>query len=134
MITHFIAMAALAATAASAGPYDQPYALVERGDGSEVRREATVGISKIDGVTNRDARRSDPLAPGKHEITVHFTTARGVFKPETKVLNLDLAPCTRYRVVASYQATRGPDWEPKVYQESIGECTKKFGIKGQSAK
>ena len=129
-----IVMVSFIASAAVAGPYDQPYALVERGDGSEVRKEATVSISKIDGVTNRDARQSDPLPPGKHEITVRFQSARGSFRPDTKVVNLDLAPCTRYRIVASYQATKGPDWEPKVYQEPIGECAKKFGVKGQSAK
>jgi hypothetical protein len=122
------AAAATAATARAA-PLDQPYALVERGDPSETRKEATLSISSIDGVGTRDPRMPDPIPPGKHTIKLHFVSARGIFRPEYVDLELDLAPCTRYRIVANYVSKTGGTWTPKVYPEPIGECRKKFGIK-----
>lgn len=116
-----------ASTAALAGPYDQPYALVETGPASEVRKEATVAISKVDDASTRNPRRSDPIPPGVHRITVHFQSGRGKFRDEFQVLELDLAACTRYRVVAQYQSRTGGTWQPKVYSEPIGECVSKFG-------
>ena len=121
----------LASSAASAaGMYDQPWSIVERGYNSETRKESAIGITRIDGASPRNPRQSDPLSPGKHVINVRFETARGNFKPETRDLELDLAPCTRYRIVAAYQSRTGPDWEPKVYTEPIGECRRKFAKKG----
>jgi hypothetical protein len=116
----------LVAVAAFAGPYDQPYALVERGSASEVHKEATLAITKVDGVSTRNSRKTDPIPPGKHVIGVHFESARGVFRPEHRDLELDLEACTRYLIVASYESKVGPDWKPKVYAEPIGECRKKF--------
>lgn len=119
----------LAAAAAVAGPYDQPYAIVERGDASETRKEAAIGIAKIDGVSPRNPRRSDPIPPGKHTISLHFESARGVFRPENLDMEIDLEGCTRYRIVANYVSKSGGDWKPKVYSEPIGECRKKFAAK-----
>ncbi len=130
-----IASLALAACAASAaGMYDQPYALIERGGASEVRKEARLAITKIDGKSTRDPRKSDPLAPGKHTVTLHFESARGSFRPEYVDLEMELEACTRYRVVAAYESKLGPDWKPKVYAEPIGECKRKFATKGAAAK
>jgi hypothetical protein len=112
--------------AAAAGLYDQPYALVERGDASETRNEARVAVTKVDGRSTRDPRTTDPLPPGKHVVTLHFETARGAFRPEYLDLEMDLAACTRYRVVASYENRMGPDWKPRVYAERIPECERKF--------
>jgi hypothetical protein len=120
---------ALAATTAVAGPYDQPWSLVERGDNSETRKESQVAITKIDGVSMRDPRNPEPVAPGKHTVTINFTSAAGKFHPETVDLPMDLKPCTRYRVVAQYKTRTGGEWKPKVYSETIGECRKKFAPK-----
>ena len=117
---------AVAPAVFAAGMYDQPWAIVERGDTSDVRKESRLALNKIDGRSPRDPRRSEPLSPGKHVITVHFESARGVFSPERQDIELDLAPCTRYRIVAQYEARTGPDWKPKVYSEPIGECRAKF--------
>ena len=117
---------AFAAFAALAGPYDQPYALVESGDASEVYKEARLAINKIDGASPRDPRKSDPLPPGKHVVDLHFESARGTFRPEYQSVQLDLEACTRYRIVAAYESKLGPEWKPKVYAEPIGECRKKF--------
>lgn len=121
-----ILAAALVATTAFAGMYDQPYALVERGAASETRKEATLAITKVDGVGTRNSRKTDPIPPGKHRITLHVESARGEFRPEFQDIELDLEACTRYRVVASYELKTGPDWKPRVYAEPIGECRKKF--------
>ena len=115
------------AAAALAGPYDNPYAIVEAGDPNAAREEFAPAITRIDGTSTRDPRRSDPIPPGKHTITIRFETARVVqsAKETSRDLTLDLAACTRYRIVA--RRTGGTNWEPHVYQEAIGECAKKFG-------
>jgi hypothetical protein len=61
-------------------------------------------------------------------VTVSFSSARGIFRPDTQEVKIALEPCVRYRVVAVYEAKTGPDWTPKLYPESIGECRKKFGM------
>ncbi len=116
----------LAIPAAFAGMYDQPYAIVESGDASDMRKEARLAISKVDGQSTRNPRKSDPIAPGKHTITLHFESARGIFRPASLDVEIDLQACTRYRIVANYEVKTGGDWKPKVYSEPIGECVKKF--------
>ncbi len=121
------ACAALAAApVAQAGMYDQPYALLESGAYSEVHKEAPVGLTVIDGKSTRNARKSDPIAPGPHQVTVRFTSARGVFRPESIDIQIDAEPCTLYRVVAVWENKTGGDWKPRVYSEPIVECVKKF--------
>jgi len=91
-------------------------------------------ITKVDGQSNRNARKTDPTQPGKHMITVHFESARAIFRPEYLDIQMDLEACTRYRVVAQYEVKTGPDWKPKVYSEPIGECVKKFKKKEEAKK
>lgn len=123
-----IILMTLAAGAAAAGPYDQPYCLVETGDNSEVRKEARASVTKVDGKSTNSTQRPEPIAPGKHVLTVSFSSARGNFRPDSQDLALELEPCVRYRAVAVYEANSGPDWKPKVHSEPIGECRKKFGM------
>ena len=120
------ACAALAAASAHAGPYSQPYALVEGMDRSAVKEEAPAAITKIDGKSTRNTRKSDPIEPGKHTVTIRFSTGRVAQSPseEMKELQMDLEGCTRYRIAARRVDTI--NWEPKVYSEPIGECVKKF--------
>jgi len=118
--------AALLATAVFAGPYDKPYAIVEAGDANAVREEFVPAITKVDGESTRNPRRSDPIEPGKHRVTVRYETAR-VSQSQKEVareVEMDLEACTLYRVVA--RRTGGTEWEPKVYSEAIGECVRKF--------
>ena len=118
---------ALTAATVLAGPYDSPYALVEAGDANAARDEFAPAITRLDGSSTRDPRKSDPIPPGKHRVTIRFETARVTQSPAeaTRELDLELAACTRYRIVA--RRTSGTNWEPHVYQEPIGECAKKFG-------
>jgi len=117
--------AVFAAGGAIAGPFDQPYAIVEAGDRSEVRQEFPPAITQVDGKSTRNTRRTDPIEPGKHRITVRFETARVNQSPDeiARVLEMDLEACTLYRVAAHRV---GINWEPKVYSEPLGECVKKF--------
>jgi hypothetical protein len=121
-----IACAALAASAAAAGPYDQPYALVEAADRSDVRKEFSPAITQIDGKSTRNPRRPDPVPPGKHAITVRFETARVAQSPAetSRVLEIELEACTRYRIAA--RRVGSTEWEPQVYSEPISECVRKF--------
>jgi len=114
------------ALSATAGPYDRPYAIVESGAAAEARNEGRVTIRKIDGASTRDPRRSDPVEPGKRSVTVGFQSSRGMFRPQSVDLELNLEPCTRYLIVASYEVKSGPAWTPKIYPEPITECRKKF--------
>jgi hypothetical protein len=129
-----IFVAALAATPAFAGMYDQPYAIVEAGAPSDVRKEATPAITKVDGKSTHNPRRTEPIPPGKHQVTLHFQSARGRFRPEFQDIELDLEACTLYRVVAVYEVKMGPDWKPKVYSEPIRDCRKKFSKAEAAAK
>ena len=129
-----VVLAAFVATAVFAGMYDEPYALVERGASSDARKEVSLAITGVDGKSTRDPRKTDPIAPGKHRITVHFESARFKFRPEQQDIELDLEACTRYHIVASYEIKSGPNWKPKVYSEPIGECRKKFSKKEAVAK
>lgn len=127
MKAHFLlAIPLLAALSATAGPFDQPYAIVESGAAAEARNEGRVTIRKIDGKSTSDPRRSDPIEPGKRTIAVGFQSSRGMFRPESLDIQLDLEPCTRYRIVAVYESKSGPTWTPKIHSEPIGECRKKF--------
>ena len=121
--------AGMTAAGAFAAGYDKPYALVETGNASEVRKESPVAITRIDGESTRNPRKTDPIAPGKHIVTVSFSSARGVFSPDTIDVPIEMEACTRYRVVAAYERKTGGDWKPKLYPEPIGECKKKFAPK-----
>jgi len=116
----------VASAAAVAGVYDQPWSTVEPGDRSEVRKEFPAAITQIDGQSVRDTRRPEAIAPGKHSITIRFQTGRmnQSESEATRVVEMNLEPCTRYRVVAQRQA--GTKWEPHVYPEPISECARKF--------
>lgn len=132
-------MAVLAATIgllpglAAAGPYDQPYGLIESGDRSQTRNQEPVAISRIDGASTRNPRRPDPVAPGKHAVEISFTSARAVVGDDLKTIEIDVQPCKRYRVVAQYHTSASGKWDPVVASvEDIGECRKKF-MQGQPA-
>lgn len=113
-------------------PYAEPYAFVEPGIASTVRKEAPAFIHSIDGEIPVNSRYSIPVSPGKHVVAVYFSSGAvaGSAEKHRKEIDLEAAPCTRYRVVARYTSAVNPtDWEPVVYSEMIGECAAKFGVK-----
>lgn len=121
------AAAAFCATGAlGANQYKEPWAIVEAADRSQVREEFPPAITQVDGESTRNPRRSDPIAPGKHVITIRFETGRVAQAPSevSREVQIEAEACTRYRIAA--RRTGGTNWEPKVYSEPIGECVKKF--------
>ncbi|HXZ48767.1 MAG TPA: hypothetical protein VEG27_07080 [Usitatibacter sp.] len=122
----FAGLLLASSSAAVAGLYDQPWSAVEPADASTVRKEFPASITQIDGRSTSNPKRSEAVAPGKHVVTIRFETAR-VNQSEaeaTRELDLNLEPCTRYRIAA--RRTTGTKWEPQVYTEPISECARKF--------
>ena len=124
-----VACVAFAATGALGGTYDKPYALVEAADRSPTREEFPPAITRIDGESTRNPRKSDPIAPGRRKVTVRFETARVAQGADdsTREMEMELTACTRYRIAA--RRVGSTQWEPKVYSEAIPECKRKFDIK-----
>ncbi len=119
--------ALLAPALAWAGPYDQPYGLIESGDRSATRNQEPVAISRIGDQSPRNPRRPDPVTPGKHTVQVSFTSARAVVGDELQSIDINVEPCKRYRIVANYRNATSGKWEPQVQSvEDIGECRRKF--------
>jgi len=128
MIARVAAIAlSIASLPALAGPYDQPYALVESGWRSDVRKEHPVSISAVDGHSTPLRRRINPVAPGKHRIDVQLALAPGPSAKQTQTVEIDAVACTRYRVVAHYESRTHIEWTPVVHSEPVGECLRKFG-------
>ena len=112
---------------AAAGQFDEPYGRIESGDRSVTRKHETVAISRIDGVSTRNPRRPDPVAPGKRAVEISFSSARVTVGNQLQTIEIDVEPCKRYRVVAQYNNPASGHWEPVVQSvEDIGECRKKF--------
>lgn len=109
------------------GPYGRPYATVESGYLSAVRKELPVIISSVDGRSPLERRRSGPLEPGRHQFVVVHSADYGLYSKYERLVEIDAARCTRYRIVARYENRTHLDWVPVVYPEPIGECVVAFG-------
>lgn len=124
----FALLAGLAAFPALGGTYGFPYGIIESGWRSDVRKELPALVNAVDGVSPRNPRYSDPVAPGRHRIQVVFASDRLPSSKAFRWIDLEIEPCTRYRVVAKYQTQVSlGTWEPRVYAEPIGECEARFG-------
>ena len=112
---------------AGAQSFDQPWGVIESGDRSQTRRQEAVAITRIDGRSTRNPRRPDAVAPGKRVVDVRFSSARSVVGDQDRTIEVDVQPCTRYRVVAQLENSVSGRWEPVVSApEVIGECRRKF--------
>jgi hypothetical protein len=120
-----MAWALLAACAASAA--DGPYALIESGERSAVRKELPVQITAVDGVSPMTGRVREAVKPGRHVVDVYLPTRVGPYSKHVHQVVLDAQPCTRYRFVAYYDNLAHIVWQPVVYHEPIGECLAQFG-------
>ena len=127
MRSAFFTLCVLAALPSFAGQYDEPYGIVETGRRSDVLKELPVSINAVDGVNTLRTRYSQPISPGRHQVQVIFASDRLTTSKAYRYLDLDIQPCTRYRIVAAYQSRVNlSSWEPKIYVEPIGECHAKF--------
>ena len=120
-------LAAVLATPAVAGPYDQPYSIItsERTPSADFKLRPVI-VNRVDD-RNADTRLNQALvAPGPHQVTVDLAPRKG-FPASQHTFELVTEPCTRYYVAAELKTTTGQAWKPVVRsRERIGECEAKF--------
>lgn len=122
-------LALLAATAATAGPYDQPYAIItveSRPPVADPKLVAAI-LNRVDG---EDILYSFAVvAPGVHRVTLDLPPRKGSRLATQETFALTAKPCTRYYVAARLESAVGQRWTPVVRsEERIGECEHKFNL------
>jgi hypothetical protein len=120
----------LLATAALAGPYDQPYAQIqtEHHFPSADPLVIPVIVNRIDGenVTNKGA-----VAPGMHEVTLDVPPRKGFHTATQNTFQLETKPCVRYYVAARLKSRTLQEWTPIVRsEERLRDCEAKFHVAG----
>ena len=121
----------LTATAAFAGPFDQPYAIIT----TDPRPAADfllrpVIVNRVDGENAVDHRAIVP--PGLRKVTVDLPPRKGFHLATQQTFDLEVKPCVRYHVAARLESSAGQSWKPVIRsQERIGECETKFKVAGK---
>jgi hypothetical protein len=117
---------AILAAACATTDYEEPYAVIEAGTRSATRKEIPVLVHSIDGqIPVAGSRYPIPVKPGRHAVDVYFSSGvvAGADEKHRRTLQINAAPCTRYRIVARYTQLTSVEWEPVVYDEPIGGCS-----------
>jgi len=123
------AIAAASGLAAQAGPYDQPWSLLEADNRSPTADTKPATVMKIDG-KNVPLGRTNVVAPGKHTVEVSIPGPRGMSNPKRDTIEIDPQPCVRYRFAAKRSSPTDNDWKAFIgHEEPVGECRKKFAGK-----
>jgi hypothetical protein len=120
-----------AATAALAGQYDQPYAIItsERTPSADPNLRAVI-VNRVDG-ENALANRA-VVAPGPHKVTIDLPPRKGFHLATQSTFDLVTRPCVRYVVAAELKSVTLQEWTPVVRREErIGECEAKFKVTGK---
>jgi hypothetical protein len=124
------ALGLIAAASAMAGPYDQPYSIIQ----TELTRSADpdvlpVTINRVDDETIRSRPNDAVVPPGPHKVTVDVPPRKGFHLATQNTFDLVTEPCMRYYVSARLASRTTQQWEPFVRTtERIGECEKKFAM------
>ena len=117
-------------TSALAGPYDQPWSIVE----TDTSRSADpnlrpVIVNRVDGENSMNNRAV--ILPGPHKVTVDVPPRKGYRLATQVTFDLETKPCTRYYVGAELKSPTLQQWDPVVRREErIGECEAKFKVAG----
>jgi hypothetical protein len=125
-----LALGALASAPVMAGPYDQPYSIIQ----TELTRSADpdvipVTINRVDDETIRSRPNDAVVPPGPHKVTVDVPPRKGWHLATQNTFDLVTEPCVRYYVSAKLASRTTQQWEPFVRnKERIGECEKKFAL------
>ena len=121
----------LAATAALAGPFDQPYAIVTTDTKPAVDPLLRpVIVNRVDGENAMDHRAV--VAPGLRKVTVDLPPRKGFHTATQHTFDLDLKPCVRYYVAAKLESPTTQRWSPVIRsEERIIECESKFKVAGK---
>src|SRR5260221_7731160 len=128
-MNRFLAIALLSVTPALAGPFDQPYSIIETDRApsadSHLRR---VIVNRVDGESSLNNR--SVIAPGPHKVTLDLPPRKGFHEATQVTFDLETKPCTRYYVAAELKSETLQEWKPVVrHEDPIGECRKKFGVR-----
>ena len=126
-----LAASLLVSTAALAGPYDQPYAIitVDRAKAADPNLRPVI-VNRIDGETVLSDNRA-VVTPGKHQVTIDLPPRKGFRTATQHTFEIDAKACTRYNVAARLASSTTQDWTPVVRStEPIGECETKFRVAG----
>ena len=121
----------LFATAAFAGPFDQPYAIIA----TDPKPAADfllrpVIVNRVDGENAQDHRAI--VAPGLRKVTVDLPPRKGFHLATQQTFDLEVKPCVRYHVAAKLESSASQAWKPVIRsQERIGECESKFKVAGK---
>ena len=123
-----IAISLLSVTPALAGPFDQPYCIIETDTmPSADSHLRPVIVNRVDEENSQNNRAV--VAPGPHKVTIDLPPRKGFRTATQHTFDLATEPCMRYYVAARLVSPTLQEWEPVVrYSEPIGECRKKFSI------
>jgi hypothetical protein len=122
-----LSIALLSVTPALAGPFDQPYSIIETDTmPSADSHLRPVIVNRVDEENSQDNR--SVVAPGAHKVTLDLPPRKG-FPATQNTFDLTTDPCMRYYVAARLESLTLQRWQPVVrYSEPIGECRKKFNV------
>ncbi len=113
---------------ALAGPYDQPWAIIQT-DASPSAEPLyrPVIVNRVDGETVMSNPNRAVVAPGLRKVTVDLPPRKGFKIATQETFELQANPCMRYYVVAKLDNPVGQHWKAEIRRsESIGECLAKF--------
>jgi hypothetical protein len=125
---HLLAIAVLSVTPALAGPFDQPYSIIETDTmPSADSHLRPVIVNRVDDQNSQDNR--SVVAPGPHKVTLDLPPRKGFRTATQHTFDLAADACMRYYVAARLESPTLQEWQPVVrYSEPIGECRKKFNM------
>ena len=118
----------LAATAAIAGPYDQPYSIIVTDPAPSADPDLRpVIVNRVDGENSVDNRAVVP--PGPHKVTIDLPPRRGYRTATQHTFDLTTRACVRYYVAAKLDNPVSQRWVPVVRsEERIVECERRFNV------
>ena len=123
-----LAIALVSATSAWAGPFDQPYSIIEtdRARSADPNLRPVI-VNRVDGHNSMNNR--SVIEPGLHKVTIDLPPRKGFHEATQVTFDLETKPCVRYYVAAELKSQTLQEWTPVVrHEDPIGECRKKFGL------
>src|SRR2546423_12665600 len=96
---------ALAATAAVAGPYDQPWSIIasEKSPSADPHLRAVI-VNRVDDENAQHGAYAQygyaVVAPGSHKVTIDLPRRKGFRLATQETFDLETKPCVRYIVAA----------------------------------
>ncbi len=123
-----LAITLLSATSALAGPFDQPYSIIETDTAPSADSHLRpVIVNRVDGENSMNNR--SVVGPGPHKVVLDVPPRKGYHTATQQTMDLVTKPCTRYYLSAELKSPTLQEWTPVIRREEpIGECRKKFGV------